>query len=251
MTQMAVQLDPESLVARIIAELQANPEAQQMLLRALLTNEFLGMPARLDRIEADIAEIKTSIERLDTRVGRLETSVGRLETSIERLDTRVGRLETSVGRLEINVAHLRGDMLEVRIERRVRPLLSQRLGLRRSRIMLSPALDSDTDFDDAIERALRGGAITSAQEARVYATDFILRAQRITDGSSVWAAIEVSNTINHYDVDRARETAEILGIVFGTESIAVAMGYSIAPQDQQRAEDDGVHALLVDDGRSP
>ncbi len=230
MTQMAVQLDPESLVARIIAELHANPEAQQMLLRALLTNEFLGMPARLDRIEADIAEIKTSIERLDTRVGRLETSVGRLE---------------------INVAHLRGDMLEVRIERRIRPLLSQRLGLRRSRIMLSPALDSDTDFDDAIERALRGGAITSAQEARVYATDFILRAQRITDGSSVWAAIEVSNTINHYDVDRARETAEILGIVFETESIAVAMGYSIAPQDQQRAEDAGVHALLVDDGRYP
>ncbi len=223
MTQMAVQLDPESLVARIIAELQANPEAQQMLLRALLTNEFLGMPARLDRIEADIAEIKA----------------------------RVGRLETSVGRLEINVAHLRGDMLEVRIERRIRPLLSQRLGLRRSRIMLSPALDSDTDFDDAIERALRGGAITSAQEARVYATDFILRAQRIADGSSVWAAIEVSNTINYYDVDRARETAEILGIVFGTESIAVAMGYSIAPQDQRRAEDDGVHALLVDDGRSP
>ncbi len=216
MIQMAVQLDPESLVARIIAELQANPEAQQMLLRALLTNEFLGMPARLDRIEADIAEIKAR-----------------------------------VGRLEINVAHLRGDMLEVRIERRIRPLLSQRLGLRRSRIMLSPALDSDTNFDDAIERALRGGAITSAQEARVYATDFILRAQRITDGSSVWAAIEVSNTINHYDVDRARETAEILGIVFETESIAVAMGYSIAPQDRRRAEDDGVHALLVDDGRSP
>ena len=49
----AERLDPESLVARIIAELQANPEAQRLLLRALLTNEFLGMPARLDRIEQD------------------------------------------------------------------------------------------------------------------------------------------------------------------------------------------------------
>ena len=49
--QGADQLDPESLVARIIAELQANPAAQRLLLRALLTNEFLGMPARLDRIE--------------------------------------------------------------------------------------------------------------------------------------------------------------------------------------------------------
>ena len=40
--QGADQLDPESLVARIIAELQPNPAAQRLLLRALLTNEFLG-----------------------------------------------------------------------------------------------------------------------------------------------------------------------------------------------------------------
>ena len=52
------QQDPTSLVARVIAELQANPEAQRLLLRALLTNEFLGMPARMDRIEKDIAELK-------------------------------------------------------------------------------------------------------------------------------------------------------------------------------------------------
>ena len=51
--QPSEQLHPESLVARIIAELQANPQAQRLLLRALLTNEFLGMPARLDRIETE------------------------------------------------------------------------------------------------------------------------------------------------------------------------------------------------------
>ena len=58
---MAVEekLDPASLVARIIAELQANPEAQRLLLRTLLTNEFLGMPARLDHVEKDIVETST------------------------------------------------------------------------------------------------------------------------------------------------------------------------------------------------
>ena len=50
------QLDPESLVARIVEELRANPAAQRLLLRTLLTNEFLGMPARLQHIERDIAE---------------------------------------------------------------------------------------------------------------------------------------------------------------------------------------------------
>lgn len=48
-------------MARSIAELQANPAAQQMLLRAMPTNEFLGMPARLDAIERDVAEIKRRV----------------------------------------------------------------------------------------------------------------------------------------------------------------------------------------------
>ena len=61
-------IDPESLVARIIAELQANPDAQRLLLRALLTNEFLGIPARLDRIEKDIAELKADVAELKADV---------------------------------------------------------------------------------------------------------------------------------------------------------------------------------------
>lgn len=60
-SQAAKQIDPESLVARIIAEIQANPAAQQLLLRAMLTNEFLGMPARLDAIERDVAEIRARV----------------------------------------------------------------------------------------------------------------------------------------------------------------------------------------------
>ena len=50
-------LDPESLVARIIGELQATPGAQTLLLHALLTNEFRGMPLRLERIEANVREL--------------------------------------------------------------------------------------------------------------------------------------------------------------------------------------------------
>ena len=56
-----VQLDTQALVARIVAELRANPEAQPLLRRALLTNEFLGRPARLDHIEKDIVELKADV----------------------------------------------------------------------------------------------------------------------------------------------------------------------------------------------
>ena len=45
---------PDSLVARMIGELNANPEARTLLLRALLTDDFLldrlmELPAKVDR----------------------------------------------------------------------------------------------------------------------------------------------------------------------------------------------------------
>ena len=58
-------LDPESLVARMMEELRANPDAQRLLLRAMLTNEFLDMPARLQNIESDIVELKATTARLE------------------------------------------------------------------------------------------------------------------------------------------------------------------------------------------
>ncbi len=63
MATTAPSVDSESLVARIIAELQADPDAQTLLLRALLTNEWLGMPIRLERMEADVAELNTLTKR--------------------------------------------------------------------------------------------------------------------------------------------------------------------------------------------
>ena len=61
MVAQAERPDPETLVARIIGELQENPEAQTLLLRALLTNEFLGKPARLDGLEGDVARMRIEI----------------------------------------------------------------------------------------------------------------------------------------------------------------------------------------------
>ena len=80
-------LDAESLVARMIAELQANPEAQRLMLRALLTNEFLGMPARLDRIEKDVAELKNKVTSLENK---MDAGFDEMRRAIDRLGARWG-----------------------------------------------------------------------------------------------------------------------------------------------------------------
>ncbi len=106
-------LDPELLVSRIIAELRANPEAQRLLLRALLTNEFLGMPARLQSIERDIVELKADVAELKTTTAKLEA--------------RTARLETTTAKLVNDVGGLMGSDLEMKVHRSIRPLLSHRI----------------------------------------------------------------------------------------------------------------------------
>lgn len=219
LAQAAGRLDPESLVARIIAELQANPAAQQLLLRAMLTNEFLGMPARLDAIESDVAEIKR----------------------------RVTRLESDVATLKSDVAALKGDSLEIKLHRRIRPYLSQKLGLRRARTLHSAVADTDRDLCEALYDAVDAGRITEKQETRVFATDLILRAERRDDRAAVWVAVEASNTLDARDVERAQESADALQAIFGDRALGAVMGYAIPDDHRRLAGARGVEVFVTEE----
>ena len=217
-------LDPESLVARIVAELEANPAAQPLLLRALLTDEFKGVPLRLDRIEADIREMKADIRRLKTDVAELKS----------------------------DVAELKGDSLEFKLPQRIRPFLSQKLALRGARIMQSAlGPDQGNELSEAVERAADAGVITDAEETRILATDMILRARRKRSQSPVWVAVEASHTIDGYDVDRAHESAGVLRRMFGEAPVAAVMGYAVRAGDKRRAEELGVEVFVIERRQSP
>ena len=213
----AESLNPESLVARIIAELQANPEAQRMLLRALLTNEFLGMPARLNRIEKDIAELKKDVAGLKQDVAGLKTDVG----------------------------YLKGSDLEMKVHRRIQPLLSQLLELRRVRIIQSGVQQAPEDFADLVAAAADEGRISAAQEHRIIATDIILRGRRRRERTPVWVAVEVANRIDAEDLVRSRNSADTLAAVFGEEAVPLVAGYRIDAADRERAAAAGVRYLEV------
>lgn len=217
-------LEPESLVARIVAEIEANPAAQPLLLRALLTDEFKGVPLRLDRIEADIREMKADIRRLKTDVAELKS----------------------------DVAELKGDSLEFKLPQRIRPFLSQKLALRGARIMQSAlGPDQGNELSEAVERAADAGVITDAEETRILATDLILRARRKRSQSPVWVAVEASHTIDGYDVDRAHESAGVLRRMFGEAPVAAVMGYAVRADDKRRAEELGVEVFVIERRQSP
>ena len=210
--ETTTQLDPESLVARILVELETNPAAQQMLLRAMLTNEFLGMPARLDAIEKDVAEMKIDI----------------------------AALKDDMKKAQDDIAYLRGSDLEIRLHRNLRSIVSQRLDLMRPRIMQSQLQEPLNEFDDEVYDAHRAGRINREQYRRIERTDFIMRARLPDTHAPVLVAVEASATVDAHDIDRARESADVLATVFGLETIAVVAGYRIDPRDSARAEAVGV-----------
>lgn len=111
-TATPVQTDSETLVNRIIAELRADPAAQDMLLKALLTGEFLGIPVRLEGIEETLRSIQASVGAIETRLDRLEAGQQRTENRLDRLEAGQQRLEERQQRTEERL-----DRLETTVDR--------------------------------------------------------------------------------------------------------------------------------------
>ena len=239
------QLDPKSLVARIIAELQANPDAQRLLLRALLTNEFLGMPARLDRIEKDVAELRADVAVLKEDVAVLKEDVAVLKEDVAVLKEDVAVLKGDVAVLKTDMAGLKGTDFENRLHRKIDSLMCQAFALRRPHVVQGTLQSRDPDFFERVEDALEEGLITEEQRGRIADTDFILRAQRRADRASIWIAVEASNTVHVKDIQRVRATADTLGKVFNAETLAVTVGHGIGDMDLERADASGVRHITL------
>ncbi len=221
------------------------------MLRALLTEEFLRIPERLDRIEAELAEAKTERTEIRAELAEAKTELAEAKTERAEMRAELDQAKTERARMSNDIGILKGDMLEVRLHRSVRPNVSQRLGLRRGRIMQSAVQETRSDFSDAVDDALVNNLITDEQENRIHATDIILRALRKSDGSRVWLAVEVSNSLGQRDIERTRQSADALSAVFDEESEAIVVGYSIHPRDRERADRLGVHAFIVPTPRLP
>ena len=280
MTTTTPVQDSETLVNRIIAELRADPAAQSMLLKAMLTGEFLGIPVRLDGIEETLKSIQASIGVIETRLDRIETRLDhteerldrieagqqrlevrqqrteqrldrleegqqRLEEGQQRTEQRLDRLETTVNRLDGAVGNLSGSDFEFKLSRRIDPILSQRLGLNRPQIVLSPVQGIARELTAQLQDAVAENLISERQYTRIILTDIIIRAQRKSDRAWIWIAVEASISIHRDDIDRARQSALALTAAFGEPAVPVAVGQRIDPPETQHAQTANVHIAIV------
>ena len=102
-------------------------------------------------------------------------------------------------------------------------------------MLQSPLRETADEFADRVEDACESGQITDRQNARIATTDFIVHA-RYRDRAPVWIAVEASIRVDAGDIHGARATADALRAVFDDDVMAVAVGYSIDPLDEERAK---------------
>ena len=277
--------DPKSLVDRIIAELEARPEAKPTLLRALLTDEFLLLPSKVDRLmdliptveklQQDVSGLKEGQARLEDRQTRLEEGQARLEEDVSELKDGQARLEDRQTRLEEGQARLEGDVSELKAgqarlergqqrmggelsnltgsqyQRRVTEigyrLVRRKMGIQDARILHADLAFGARMADRVGDEAEAEGRITQAENDLLMLSDAILGGVDEA-GQPVQVLLEVSLTVQQHDIERAEARARILEKANGIRTLAAVVGENIPEEERTRAQERGVAWFTVPSG---
>ena len=189
---------PDSLVARMIGELNANPEARALLLRVLLTEDFLLLPAKVDRL----MELPAKVDRLQENVSKLM-----------ELPPKVDRLQDEVRQITTDLAPIRGAHARDAAQRAIRRIA------RIVNCRLKEQLNDDDLQDFTANNDTTG--ITPEDLRSFKNADIVLRANHRDSGEIHYIAVEASFTGGEDDTRRALRNARYLTRFTGQPAHAV------------------------------
>ena len=260
---MAIQaLNPQSLAERMVAELNENPEARRLLLRALLTDEFLMLPAKVDRLmdlpdrvkrlESDVSDLKVGQTRMegdiaDLKAGQAELQAGQSELQAGQAELRAGQAELRAGqsRMQGQIGNMNGRDYERRIARYIVNTAYRDFDMLDIIVLSGEYTPHSVEFVNKLHDAETRGLIAAEQANDLLRADFVVSGTRKSDRSPVHAVAEVSVTIGESDVVRAVRRAAILATAMGEPTIAAVIGDSISEPDRRRAEQAEVVVALI------
>ena len=256
-------------VEDIIRAMEERPDVRERVRRAVLTDEVLDLPrlvasnakaieklgvridanaiqiakntaaiekltARVDANAVQIAKNTAAIEANSVQIAKNTEAINRLTARVDALTGKVAENTSEIKRLDDRVGRVLGFVLEIKILQTLPPLLSQTIGLRRSRAMWAANIVTRfmDEFLEDLDEAEALGRITEWQLNRLMRTDLIVRAIRKSDGAPVWFAVESSGTIGRKDIERAPQSVAALKAVFGQDAEGVVLGLRIRDEDR-------------------
>ena len=253
----------------ILDALEQNPEYREAMRRHILDEEIRRLPAefrklretvdslaqavrdymettneRLGRVESDVAELKEGQARLESDVAELKEGQARLESDVAELKEGQTELKAGHTRLEGRIGDVAGTNYERRIAKHCRSIVSRRLGIKRAKVLHSISVPDNEAFDDLVYAASEAGSITDEQAYDLDLSDIIVAGAGAPRQAN-YAVIEVSETIDDDDVDRAHERAAILARAISEPVVAAVIGRSVSETNRQRAARNDVTVIVM------
>ena len=232
-------------IADLLRILKEQPEWVQALRGALLSEELLNLPERLaEFVQATDRNFQLVHQRLD----RLETDVAELKTAQTETNRRLGNMEATIANHTQQINQLRGQFSNFEGTQYERGVRTRALNRARSQMrMVSPymALNQDgvvaPEFNRAISLALNNGAISEDESDELHEVDLIIS----SSPDNRHLAIEVSISASASDIERAKRRAEILSAVTGGLATPVVITSNLEPEQQRQADAAAVTIFIV------
>ena len=199
---MTTQQTEDTIINRLIAELEAHPEVREPLLRALLTEDFLRVPVELRALNERQERMEERQERMEQRQERMEERQDRMEQRQDRMEQRQDRMEQRQERMEQDIGELKGFHTKAAAEgaaRRIARMVNCRM---------TAILNSD-EVEDLAPPQSRAGISHGDFESFLNA-DLILEAAHRETGEPHYVAVEASAAGQQKDADRAVRNAAFL-----------------------------------------
>ncbi len=194
-----------------------------------------ALTQRMERVEAQIEALTKRMERVEDRLGSVEERLGSVEERVGSLEERVGSVEDELVRVRNRLDDLTGKALEQYYRERAPAIFGRRL--RRVRAMAIGQLA------ELITERLPGPEGDDLFEADLVVSGRLSTAEQ----PEVWVVIEVSATVDRFDVERAVRRATALRQLHPLVLPGVA-GVRLTEGGRELASEAGV--IVITDGKA-
>jgi hypothetical protein len=182
----------------------------------ILTQEILEFPKKFENFRHRVEE------RFDT-----------LEKEVQEVKKKADAIER---KLDKDVWHLKGMWLEMKVKDNILSFFSEYL-------LDARAIDQEKINKDLF-LAMEKGTISKEERIDVLRLDLIIEGTLLNTGEPVLVAVEVSYTIDDFDVQRAINRAKILEKVIYKRVLPAVVGYKITKKAQNLIEKEGVLKIV-------
>ena len=208
-------LSPESIARQLVSEIRADPRVRELVLRELLTEDFLRLPEALHRLAERLDALERGQQQLTESQQRLTESIQQLTEGQQRLTKDLQQLTGSHQRLSGQVGNLRGHSYEQKCSEQIELVMVDHFA--------DIALADRSDINNLLLQARRDGRLTRQQFDQGRVIDIIARGTPIGDQLEIQAVVEASVTINEQDVHNARRRAVLLQNLTGVNTRAFCL----------------------------